>query len=75
MIVVPPRTYKNMTLCCTRCETDVVVNVARPDKWRYCPKCLEIVTKERRQRNAANAKKKLRPRIVRHAGYDPSERH
>lgn len=65
---IRPRTYVSREMVCTRaeCGQTVVVSVARPDKWRYCPTCLVIVTAERRLRNRANAKKK--PRLFRYAG-------
>jgi hypothetical protein len=75
--------YRERTAECRRCQnlfTAVVANTPR----RYCDECLPIVTKERRKIASAKANAKRRgkrpprtpkPRLVRYAGFDPSERH
>lgn len=68
---------------CIRCRNDFTAKTANTAR-KYCDECLPIVTKERRRFASAkaNAKrrkqplpKKPKPRLVRYAGFDPSERH
>lgn len=69
---IKPRDYVAREMVCTRveCGQTVTVKIARPDKWRYCPACLPIVTQERKIRNRLRAAQGKKPRLVRFAGRD-----
>lgn len=69
---------------CTRCQQPFICMIAKNAHRKFCDGCLVIVTKHRKKIAAAKSNAKRRgkvrtdsiskPRLVRYAGYDPSER-
>jgi PHP family Zn ribbon phosphoesterase len=75
--------YKERTVECRRCQNTFTAMMANTPR-KYCDECGPIMKRQRKSRASAksNAKRKGRPfppepkpRLVRYAGFDPSERH
>jgi hypothetical protein len=66
-----------VTIRCTECRLHKPIQRTKNSRRRYCDDCQPIVLKRRKklERERRSAEPKNRPRLVRYAGYDPSEHH
>lgn len=68
-----------VTMRCRECEQDKPVCRTKNSRRRYCDDCQPVVLKRRkkleRQLRLGRVPRENKPRLVRYAGFDPSEHH
>jgi hypothetical protein len=66
-----------MEIVCQRCRQDHTVTVNKNCRRRYCDECQPIVLRDRKKLERQKRLGRVldeKPRLVRYAGFDPSER-